>query len=298
MTGTGGLGTGGRAGTTRADAASTDTGRDATSGADSSDAIVECEPGFPVGSSSTDGCNTCICMAGGAWGCTARACPPDAAADAPADAGLCPTGQRWCPGCTAGTGTCSPAGGVCPASPCPVPDGGDVDASVLACSQLTTQAACQARSDCHTIFSDPGTCGCAAAGCCARFSRCADGKAVCTKPAQFSCAMVQPYCESPYVLAYRDSCFEGCVLGSDCPGSVDSGAREAGGDTGACNGQSCGSGQYCRAGCCGVGGCVPPPSTCESLPAACNGTPTCQCVCGMSGPPCTINAGIVQCGCG
>jgi len=85
----------------------------------------------------------------------------------------------------------------------------------------------------------------------------------------------------------------------DSPGATGTGGSSGvdGAMTGACNGQTCGDGQYCRAGCCGTVGCVQPPSTCQPLPSACNGTPTCQCVCGMSGPPCTINGDLVQCGC-
>lgn len=186
ISGTGGLGTGGSGGSTRSDGAIADAANDAASRADGGDAVVECAPGYPVGSSMSDGCNTCVCMAGGAFACTTHVCPPDAAPDAPADG--------------------------------PTPDGAALDTSAVACSALTTEADCRARSDCHPLFYDPATCGCATLGCCAAFSKCADGKADCEVPTQFSCTIAQPYCEGPYVVAYRAGCFEGCVLGTDCSG--------------------------------------------------------------------------------
>ncbi len=120
-----------------------------------------------------------------------------------AGAGGCPSGQTWCPGCTSGSGSCSV---VCPAAPCP------------SCSSVTTLNECELRSDCHSVFTDPGTCGCAAVGCCARFSRCADGDlAVCTPPQTFACTTAEPFCESPaYVHSYANSCYEGCVAPKDC----------------------------------------------------------------------------------
>jgi hypothetical protein len=136
-------------------------------------------------------------------------------ADAGTDAGQCPAGQMWCPGCTPGTGSCF-AGG-CPASACPPPDAGTNDAPSGSCDQVTTQAACDSRSDCHSVFVDPGTCGCALAGCCAHFNRCAGGgHADCSGPAL--CKMAQPFCEAPYVLSYTGSCYEGCVHQSACSG--------------------------------------------------------------------------------
>jgi hypothetical protein len=91
----------------------------------------------------------------------------------------------------------------------------DAGSPPVTCSQLTTQVACDARSDCHSVFEDPGTCGCAASGCCARFKSCADGgQADCVGPAL--CDLATPNCESPYVVSYRGSCFEGCVKDSTC----------------------------------------------------------------------------------
>jgi Kazal-type serine protease inhibitor domain len=142
---------------------------------------------------------------------------------ATADAGVCPAGQMWCgpPGCGSGTGYCST---FCSTAPCVAPDAGVGDAASGGCSQVTTQTECDSRSDCHSVFQDPGTCGCAPAGCCAHFNRCADGgRANCNPPVQFGCTIIQPFCEAPYVLSYTNVCYEGCVLQSECAG-VDGGA--------------------------------------------------------------------------
>jgi hypothetical protein len=93
---------------------------------------------------------------------------------------------------------------TCPAIKCAAP-----------CSSVTTLAGCEARTDCHSVFVDPGTCGCAASGCCAHFSTCADGDtAACTGTPL--CKIVAPHCELPYVVAYSGSCYEGCVNKKDC----------------------------------------------------------------------------------
>jgi len=146
---------------------------------------------------------------------------------AKADAGVCPIGQKLCQSCTPGV---APFCGVlCPLGPCLAPDagctgdacasdGGTKDAASGSCGRVTTQTECDGRSDCHAVFVDPGTCGCAAAGCCARFSRCADGgRANCSGPA--ACRIPTPFCEAPYVLSYTSNCFEGCVRESDCAGA-------------------------------------------------------------------------------
>jgi hypothetical protein len=102
--------------------------------------------------------------------------------------------------------------GVCPTG----------DASTGSCSQVRTRAECDSRSDCHSVFQDPGTCGCAPAGCCMQFNRCADGgRANCTGPV--ACMAPQPFCQAPYALSYTGVCYEGCVLQSECAG-VDGGA--------------------------------------------------------------------------
>jgi hypothetical protein len=99
----------------------------------------------------------------------------------------------------------APAGCILIAIPCP-----------LSCAEVTTQEACEARGDCHPVFVDGRDCQCAALGCCARFSRCADGAtAVCKEP-PIVCDAVAPFCEGPYVVAYSGGCYEGCALASDC----------------------------------------------------------------------------------
>ena len=84
------------------------------------------------------------------------------------------------------------------------------------CGLAGTQAECDARPDCHPVFMDPGTCGCGAPGCCAHFSVCGNGAQGQCNPVPLACAIVTPYCQTPYVIAYRNNCYEGCVLQSDC----------------------------------------------------------------------------------
>jgi len=98
------------------------------------------------------------------------------------------------------------AGAACPAILCPLP-----------CAQVTTKDGCEARTDCHSVFVDPHNCACAALGCCAQFSRCADGdKAACQAPSGLVCGAAPPYCEGPYVVGYTTGCYEGCVQKTDC----------------------------------------------------------------------------------
>jgi hypothetical protein len=120
--------------------------------------------------------------------------------------GGCPPGQVWCTPCGS-SGACY-SGSTCPGFACPA----------TTCDQVTTEAACDTRTDCHSVYVDPGTCGCASVGCCAHFSRCAAGDhGQCTMPSTFGCAIATPYCESPaYVVSYTSSCYEGCVRADDC----------------------------------------------------------------------------------
>jgi hypothetical protein len=170
-----------------------------------------------------DGCNTCSCTSSGQVVCTKVACVATggssgvggstsaggtSAAGGTSSVGgtgtsACPTGQIWCSGCAGDTGHCDV---VCPAVAC------------TDCASLTTLEACEASTSCHSVFVDPGTCDCAAIGCCARFSRCANGdKALCTEPSTIACDMVTPHCEDPaYVVSYTPSCYEGCVKSKDC----------------------------------------------------------------------------------
>ena len=118
---------------------------------------------------------------------------------------------RFCPNCSGGSSflgcsTLTDAILPCPGIACPVP-----------CGQVTTRDACEARPDCHSVFVDPHNCACAALGCCAQFSRCADGDtATCKVPSGIACGAAPPYCEGPYVVSYTATCYEGCVQQSDC----------------------------------------------------------------------------------
>jgi len=154
-----------------------------------------------------------------------------------ADAGVCPAGKIWCPGCIAGTGSCFTGG--CPGSACPL-DAGTVDVALGTCNTITTQAACDNRGDCHSVFADPGTCGCAGVNCCMHFNRCADGgQANCTGPV--ACLAPQPVCVPPYALSYTNVCFEGCILQTECAGTDAAVTTPACPQTVPANGSSCGS---------------------------------------------------------
>lgn len=134
-------------------------------------------------------------------------------AQGPGGSSVCPPGQVWCPGCVPGSGMCSPGG--CPGFACPSLDAGSVDASG-ACSTMTTAAACDARADCHSVFVDPHTCRCAALGCCAQFSTCAEGAHAVCKNVGIICTIASPYCEGQYVVSYVNGCYEGCVRMAEC----------------------------------------------------------------------------------
>ena len=119
---------------------------------------------------------------------------------------------EYCPNCDGGQSFVGCGGPgesrvACPLLTCPAP---------ASCSTVTTEAVCNARTDCHSVFDDPGTCGCNAVGCCAHFSWCADGaKASCG--GMPLCQVVAPHCEAPaFVVSYAGSCFEGCVRPTEC----------------------------------------------------------------------------------
>lgn len=85
------------------------------------------------------------------------------------------------------------------------------------CADLTTLAECDARTDCHSVFVDPGTCGCGAPGCCAHFSRCAEGYSTDCSGSMISCTVQAPFCDTPsYVVSYVNGCYEGCVAPKHC----------------------------------------------------------------------------------
>jgi hypothetical protein len=114
----------------------------------------------------------------------------------------CPPGEVWCPGCTPGTGQC---GVACTGEAC------------FPCSELATFEECEARPECHSVFHDPGTCGCATVGCCAEFTRCADGAEANCRDREVLCDGATPFCDNPaYVISYSSSCYEGCVDPKDC----------------------------------------------------------------------------------
>jgi hypothetical protein len=119
-------------------------------------------------------------------------------------------------------------------------DAGTSDAASGSCDTVTTQAACDNRSDCHSVFVDPNNCKCATAGCCAQFNSCANGgRANCD--GQVVCGAKTPYCAGPYVVSFTSTCFEGCVLQSECAAVDGAVTTPACPQTAPVNGSSCGS---------------------------------------------------------
>jgi hypothetical protein len=95
---------------------------------------------------------------------------------------------------------------ACPKTTCPV----------MPCADVSTLAACDARTDCHSVFGFCVACDCPTSGCPANFTRCADGgKASCKgTPA---CQIATPICEPPaYVVSFTANCYEGCVRQAEC----------------------------------------------------------------------------------
>ncbi len=85
------------------------------------------------------------------------------------------------------------------------------------CAEVSTQTECDARTDCHSVFTDSNDCTCGGLGCCAQFSRCADGALANCDISDVSCDAPTPYCESPvYVVSVSGFCYEGCVRPADC----------------------------------------------------------------------------------
>ena len=120
---------------------------------------------------------------------------------------------EYCPNCSGGQtfAGCAPPGGAafaCPAYACPIVP--------TPCASVADEATCNIRTDCHAVFVDPGTCGCAAVGCCAHFARCADGAKASCKGTPV-CQTTTPFCDAPaFVVSYTASCYEGCVRPSEC----------------------------------------------------------------------------------
>jgi hypothetical protein len=144
---------------------------------------------------------------GGGPGIECQSCPSSCAG---LDETACANGcnPAYCPNCSGGrtfVGCLPPdaAPFVCPiACPGPAP-----------CSSVTTQAACDARTDCHSVLAENGTCDCPIV---TTFDHCADGNKVACKGTP-TCQRVMPYCEPPdYAVSYTTDCYEGCVRPSEC----------------------------------------------------------------------------------
>lgn len=108
----------------------------------------------------------------------------------------------------------------------------------------------------------------------------------------------------------------GGAAGAGTGGAAGAGAAGAGGTANGLGcGATCGPNAYCRAPCSGTGfgfggttglPMTPPLPSCAPLPAACNGTPTCDCICGPAlgystwcgtGSKPITSGPAVQCGC-
>jgi hypothetical protein len=151
--------------------------------------------------------------------------------------------------------------------------------------------------DCHAVFEDPGTCGCATNGCCARFSHCAEGEKANCVGDQVMCEAMTPFCDNPsYVLAYTGYCYEGCVKPADCAATCT--APEDPSDCACYSNADCAPGMNCYGADCEN----ERPGTCRAAPAAgCFGDvdcPTGQTCIGGHPAPCdtTIADGIGECG--
>jgi len=82
-------------------------------------------------------------------------------------------------------------------------------------------------------------------------------------------------------------------------GAASGGRAGAGGSGIKCGEEYCSAEEYCRAPCNGVAGyTTTSPPSCSELPARCEGTPTCECICGGFTAFCTPGAAAIQCGCG
>lgn len=105
-------------------------------------------------------------------------------------------------------------------------DAGAFDLSALASApdllpaggcEVLDEKSCFMRLDCHALFVDNGQlCDCAQAGCCTSFVRCTAGPAHCS-PVML-CGKDDPYCDGPWVVAYSQTCSEGCVRADECSG--------------------------------------------------------------------------------
>jgi hypothetical protein len=195
----------------------------------------------------------------------------------------CPDGQRWCPGCTVGSGLCAVG---CPGAAC------------APCSDATTREECDALVDCHSVFLEGNTCGCTGVGCCMEFRSCVDGDKVDCQGKNVSCEARTPVCASPaFVNSYTGFCYEGCVDPTDCAPPVCPEVNDPSG-CGCYSDAECASGQHCYSADCANA----VPGTCRMPPAGgCFGDADCpsgQTCIGGRPAPCgsTIVDGVGTCG--
>jgi hypothetical protein len=91
----------------------------------------------------------------------------------------------------------------------------------------------------------------------------------------------------------------GGVGGQSAAGGTASGGTSGTAISFDCGSETCSPTQYCQPPCCAIRGCVLGSSRCVELPAECNGTASCKCICGYSaaGLNCMIRGISVDCGC-
>jgi hypothetical protein len=174
----------------------------------------DCHPGYCADCSGTQKFTLCV-GPNEAVACPGYNCPAQPASCAGVDLPGC-NARPWCtpyqcPDCKGGQlyAGCAAVGGAgIECGPCPQP---------ASCADVTTQAACDARTDCHSVFGKCLVCDCQAPGCPVHFTSCADGgKATCRGTPL--CQTAPPSCDwtTPYVVSYTAGCYEGCVRPTEC----------------------------------------------------------------------------------
>jgi hypothetical protein len=81
------------------------------------------------------------------------------------------------------------------------------------CADLQDGRDCIARGDCYPVFTSDEPCNNI---CCAsHFARCEQGYEAHCRGTPV-CQLLEPNCVGPFVVAYSGSCYDGCVLISEC----------------------------------------------------------------------------------
>jgi hypothetical protein len=78
------------------------------------------------------------------------------------------------------------------------------------------EATCAVEPGCHRVFVNEPNCGCAPAGCCTKFSHCAEGEFADCTGGEVICDALPPTCEGSFVVAFSNGCYEGCASMDEC----------------------------------------------------------------------------------